>query len=79
MLAAAALVAGTDAITTVNGAFARAAARLMPVKARPVPLPLPRVTVAQAWHPRFDRDPAHVWLRRTVKALCDAPMFGTTP
>ncbi|CAM4236297.1 LysR family transcriptional regulator [Corallococcus sp. AB004] len=79
MLAAAALVAGTDAVTTVNGAFARAAARLMPVKARPVPLPLPRVTVAQAWHPRFDRDPAHVWLRRTVKALCEGPMFGATP
>ncbi|RKH51912.1 LysR family transcriptional regulator [Corallococcus llansteffanensis] len=69
LLAAAALVARTRAITVVPSVFARTAAALMPVRERAVPLELGALVVAQAWHPRFDHDPAHVWLRRTVKTL----------
>ncbi|MFB9388025.1 LysR family transcriptional regulator [Streptomyces coeruleoprunus] len=32
-----------------------------------VPLPLPRLAVAMAWHPRNDADPAHGWLRAQVR------------
>lgn len=35
-----------------------------------IPLPLKSVVVIQAWHPRFDNDPAHRWLRQTVKRIC---------
>ncbi|MED5609711.1 MULTISPECIES: LysR family transcriptional regulator [Pseudomonas] len=35
-----------------------------------IPLPLKTVVVIQAWHPRFDNDPAHRWLRQTVKRVC---------
>ena len=35
-----------------------------------IPLPLEQVTVMQAWHPRFQNDPAHRWLRQTLKACC---------
>ncbi len=35
-----------------------------------IPVPLERVTVLQAWHPRFHNDPAHRWLRQTLKACC---------
>jgi len=35
-----------------------------------LPFELRPVVVAQAWHPRFDKDPAHRWLRETMKATC---------
>jgi DNA-binding transcriptional LysR family regulator len=28
------------------------------------------IEVAQAWHPRFDKDPAHRWLRQALKTHC---------
>ncbi|WP_240430419.1 LysR family transcriptional regulator [Serratia marcescens] len=36
-----------------------------------LPVPLETVLFTQAWHPRFQSDPAHQWLRRTIRALCD--------
>jgi len=35
-----------------------------------IPLALEPVQVIQAWHPRFDKDPAHRWLRQTLKQIC---------
>jgi DNA-binding transcriptional LysR family regulator len=35
-----------------------------------IPLALESVDVVQAWHPRFDNDPAHRWLRQTLKEIC---------
>lgn len=35
-----------------------------------IPLTVEPVQVVQAWHPRFDNDPAHRWLRQTVKQIC---------
>jgi DNA-binding transcriptional LysR family regulator len=70
-LAAAALVAQTGALTVVPQGLATALEKLMPVRQRPVPLALEPIVMAQAWHPRFDHEPAHAWLRRTVKALAD--------
>lgn len=35
-----------------------------------IPLTLEPVDVIQAWHPRFDKDPAHRWLRQTLKEIC---------
>ncbi|HWT68362.1 MAG TPA: LysR family transcriptional regulator, partial [Pseudomonas sp.] len=34
-------------------------------------IPLPMVVLSQAWHPRFDNDPAHRWLRETLKRCCE--------
>ncbi|MBJ9975804.1 LysR family transcriptional regulator [Pseudomonas sp. S75] len=42
----------------------------LPLRAFEIPMPLEKVRVMQAWHPRFDNDPAHRWLRRTLKACC---------
>lgn len=36
-----------------------------------LPVPLPTLMLTQAWHPRFDNDPAHRWLRETVKTCCE--------
>ncbi|OQR31625.1 LysR family transcriptional regulator [Pseudomonas sp. Bc-h] len=35
-----------------------------------IPLDFEPVQVVQAWHPRCDKDPAHRWLRQTVKQIC---------
>jgi DNA-binding transcriptional LysR family regulator len=36
-------------------------------------VPLAPVDVVQAWPPRLDNDPAHRWLRQTIKQVCAAP------
>lgn len=41
-----------------------------------VPLPLPPMAVGLAWHPRHDADPAHAWLRRSVRELMAAERAG---
>ncbi|PCE29908.1 LysR family transcriptional regulator [Burkholderia ubonensis] len=38
-----------------------------------LPIPLETVLITQAWHPRFQGDPAHQWLRRVVRGLCAGP------
>lgn len=40
------------------------------LRAFPIPLDLPPVTIRQAWHPRFETDFAHRWLRETIRDLC---------
>jgi DNA-binding transcriptional LysR family regulator len=40
-----------------------------------IPLPIPQFTVSLLWHPRFDGDPAHRWLRGCVRDAC-APQHG---
>lgn len=37
-----------------------------------LPMPTREITVSQIWHPRFDADPAHRWLRGLVFAECRA-------
>lgn len=34
-----------------------------------IPLPLPPLRLGLAWHPRHEADPAHAWLRGTVRDL----------
>ncbi|WCM23860.1 LysR family transcriptional regulator [Paraburkholderia bryophila] len=40
------------------------------VRSFPIPMPLETIVVIQAWHPRFQSDPAHQWLRRVVRDAC---------
>lgn len=37
-----------------------------------LPVALPAFTVSLHWHPRFEADPAHRWLRGHVRAVCGA-------
>ncbi|MCF5707584.1 LysR family transcriptional regulator [Pseudomonas syringae] len=43
------------------------------MRAFAIPLALETVSVNQAWHPRFDKDPAHRWLRQALKQVCSVP------
>lgn len=63
--------AASDIVAAVPLAVAATAIRLG-LKVRYVELPIatPNIVITQAWHPRFDADAGHRWLRRTVqKAL----------
>lgn len=44
----------------------------VPLRLFELPIPVRSAIVVQAWHPRLDSDLAHRWLRRSIKAMCDA-------
>jgi len=71
-LAAAVLVAQTDAVSLVSARFARAIRGVLDVHAVPPPVSLERVSIALAWHPRHDGDPAHAWLRDQLRQIAGA-------
>jgi DNA-binding transcriptional LysR family regulator len=39
----------------------------------PLPATLPSITLSQAWHPRFDADASHRWLRECLRRVCAEP------
>jgi len=58
------VVAETDFISTAPERLARRMAKRFALHIVPAPFQLPRFGLSLAWHPRFDDDPAHRWLRR---------------
>jgi DNA-binding transcriptional LysR family regulator len=36
----------------------------------PLPVVMPEITISLLWHPRMDADPAHRWLRGTIRDVC---------
>ena len=66
--AAMAIAGGTDLIALVPSWFA---ARLpKSLTSFPLPVPTSEITICQLWHPRYESDPAHRWLRGLVLAAC---------
>ena len=61
--------ASSDLVTAVPATLARYAASILPLHFFALPVPTPPIEVAEAWHPRVDTDPPHVWLRRRVHAV----------
>jgi DNA-binding transcriptional LysR family regulator len=44
-----------------------------------LPAPLPAVPIGVAWHPRFDNDVAHAWLRRALAEVAAARVASSLP
>ncbi|HTL33898.1 MAG TPA: LysR family transcriptional regulator [Kofleriaceae bacterium] len=67
-IAALMLVAETDYVLTVSGQLARRLAEPLGLRLVQPPrsLDLEPNHMAQLWHPRNDKDPAHRWLRETI-------------
>lgn len=59
-------------LAIVPSAFADRAARVMPLTVHDIPLRLPPMELAMAWHLRHDTDPAHRWLRDTLAGITRA-------
>ncbi|HYQ04871.1 MAG TPA: LysR family transcriptional regulator [Polyangiaceae bacterium] len=60
------VVAETDFISTTPELLARRMAKRFALQLVPAPVQIPRFDLSLAWHPRFDDDPAHQWLRGFV-------------
>ncbi|HEY3256304.1 MAG TPA: LysR family transcriptional regulator [Polyangiaceae bacterium] len=67
------VVAETDFISTAPERLARRMAQRFQLHLVPTPLPIPRFGLCLAWHPRFDQDPAHQWLRGFVSRVSSKP------
>ncbi|UJR84334.1 LysR family transcriptional regulator [Sandaracinus amylolyticus] len=68
--AALAIAAQSDFVATVPEYLAKHMKGTLDVRVFTLPFDLRPVVIAQAWHPRFDLDPAHRWLRESMKAVC---------
>ncbi|MGG4604080.1 LysR family transcriptional regulator [Paenalcaligenes sp. Me131] len=67
----------SDLLLLLPESLARSAVRAgLRIKLFDIPVALETVVFTQAWHPRLQSDPAHQWLRRTIRALCgnDTPI-----
>jgi len=71
-LAAAALVRASDAYTVIPNRLAGAIVDTFALCRLSVSGPATKVAIAQAWSPRFDNDPGHVWLRGCVRRAFSA-------
>ena len=68
--AAALAVAASDLIGTVPLGLAEQVAHLLGLTVFTLPVSSAPLIISQAWHPRFDADPVHRWLRQCVKETC---------
>jgi DNA-binding transcriptional LysR family regulator len=74
--AALAVASASNLVALVTGSYFSATqgnktkAGAAVVRSFPLPVRTEAITVSQMWHPRFDADPAHRWLRGLVLASC---------
>ena len=74
--AALAVANESDLVALVTGSYFNATQRHRAdsgpaaIRSSPLPVRTDAITVSQMWHPRFDADPAHRWLRGLVLATC---------
>jgi DNA-binding transcriptional LysR family regulator len=62
--------AATDMVALIPASYfehCRASAMLCAFE---LPLPTEHITISQMWHPRFDRESAHRWLRGVLLEVC---------
>jgi DNA-binding transcriptional LysR family regulator len=62
------LLERSNLIATLPRAMAEAACQIAPLEMFDPPIKLPSSDAYLWWHERFQRDPAHVWLRRAMMA-----------
>jgi DNA-binding transcriptional LysR family regulator len=62
------VLAGSEAMAVVPRRVAADFLAVRPLIVRALPFPSPRVSLSMIWHRRLDLDPAHRWLRATLRA-----------
>jgi LysR family transcriptional regulator, nod-box dependent transcriptional activator len=65
-LAAIRMLESTDLVLTMPTRIAETAPTLLDLACAKAPKEIPPIRYSMVWHPRFDSDLLHVWLRRTV-------------
>jgi DNA-binding transcriptional LysR family regulator len=66
------LIVGTNRIATVQSRLATKLASAHPVRIVGLPVPIPPLDEAMLWHPRFERDSAHLWFRTLLRRVAAA-------
>jgi len=67
------VIASTDMVATVPERLARRLAETLPLRVLAPPMRLPAFPICIYWHPRFDAEPGHAWLRERLASAVDAP------
>lgn len=70
------LLIGSDSLAVVPRRVASDLVAICPLVSRPLPFPSPRASLSMIWHRRLDNDPAHLWLRRTLRATVTEAQYG---
>lgn len=68
-LSAPLIVSQTDMILSLPNRIAERFKKIAPLEIFPVPLQLPTYDLVMVWHPLWDKDPAHRWLRDKITAI----------
>ena len=68
-LSAPLIVAETDMVLSLPYRIAEQFKKFAPLEIFPVPIELPAYDLCMIWHPLFDKDPAHLWLRDKIIAI----------
>lgn len=63
------VVAGSDLLAVVPEHMAGAAAQVLPIQLLPLPFKVPSVDVSMVWHERLHHDPAHKWMRESLRDI----------
>lgn len=63
------VIAGSDLLAVVPEHMARAAALALPIQLLPLPFKVPSVDVSMVWHERLHHDPAHKWMRESLRDI----------
>lgn len=66
-------VAGSERVAIAHRRFAEQVADVMSLRVLDCPIPLRPVKLALWWHPQFEWDAGHRWLRETLRSLFDEP------
>ena len=69
-------LAGTTLIQTIPESLANTIAGPLKLVIKELPLPEQTMEIGQVWHTRFDKDPAHRWIRDQVKQTTDEHGFN---
>ncbi|WP_162256430.1 LysR family transcriptional regulator [Sphingomonas sp. Root710] len=65
------LAAESSSVVIMQERLARYFATFLPLRLFLPPIPYPDLAITLYWHPTFDKDAAHQWLRSTVKDVGD--------
>jgi DNA-binding transcriptional LysR family regulator len=68
-LSAPLIVAQTDMILSLPYKLAKRFTNFVPLEIYPVPIELPTYDLVMIWHPLWDKDPAHLWLRDKITEI----------
>ena len=65
------LIAKSDFLANVVKLVASTYTDLLPIKILPLPIPITDIKFYQYWHKRHHKEAAHIWLRQTIRNICE--------